>query len=476
MLEAYGLGSLVYSTCAFAIVYGIMSGLDSVAAAAVGGSGSVAVKSDIEAKRLTKAQFSYQSLSEEGEIVAPGSPGGPAPAPMLGSWITRCLYLEMIVVSILMTLLYIYAETGLRAIGEPEESISNAVAFVNAMLPGLPFVAVYYTLNRGLQAAGIVLPILAIVAAVKSSAVLCVYWELFAWQMNIITIAWTLSAASVVQAIAVYSYMRSSGIITAWFGTDEYAEPTYTPWSQVLRGLGAYAWLAIPAGVAVCLEFWLFDLVGMLAGLLPNAAVELSTHYLLFSCCFACYMLFSGLSVGVSVVVGWHMGVPGESTLAYRSAVIGLCACATVSAFFMIILISFHDQLARALTSDEAILQRFTECLPVLVTYTAVDGLNTCATQLLRTLGVQNYGVLLHFVTYYLCGVTSGYVLATAEATQLGVMGLWIGLCIGVGLNASIATIWLWRTDWRKQCQHAIQRAVEDRMAHSASSEAFMMQ
>jgi MATE family multidrug resistance protein len=374
-----------------------------------------------------------------------------------------------------MALLYMYAETGLRSIGEPEESIPNAVAFVNTMLLGLPFVAVYYTLNRGLQAAGIVLPILAIVLAVKSSAVLFVYWELFSWQMSIIAVAWTLSTAAVVQAIAVYVYMRSAGIITAWFGTDEYAEPTYTPWSQAFRGLAAYAWLAIPAAIAVCLEFWLFDLVGMLAGLLPNAAVELSTHYLLFSCCFACYMLFSGLSVGVSVVVGCHMGVPGESTLAYRSAVVGLCACATVSATFMLMLVFLHDQLGRALTSDEAILQRFTECVPVLVTYTAVDGLNTCATQLLRTLGVQNYSVLLHFATYYLCGVTSGYLLATAEATQLGVVGLWIGLCIGVGLNASIATIWLWRTDWRKQCEDAIQRAVEDRMAHSASSEALIM-
>ena len=206
------------------------------------------------------------------------------------------------------------------------------------------------------------------------------------------------------------------------------------------------------------LEFWLFDLLGALAGLLPDPATELATHYLLFTTSLGSYMTFSGISVAVSVLVGQKLGCAGQSRNARRSAIVGTSACLCVSALLMLLITLFHDWIARALTAQPSLLARFAECMPVLVAYQAVDGLNTCSTQLLRTLGVQSYGVLLHFTTYYLLGMSAAWTLAFPLG--MGVKGLWIGLCFGVGLNAAIATVWLWRyADWEDQSAAAQSRA-----------------
>ena len=389
----------------------------------------------------------------------------PMPSSLIGIWIARCLMLEMFVVLTLIVLLHFGTEPLLIALGEPAESIPVATAYVTAASWGLPFVAIYHSLNKGLQASGVVLPVLLISVVTKGVCLCAVYVALYHLAMNLVSVAWILSATMAGQAFAVYAYMRATGLAAQWWGPSStsaalssgaglLADAVTFSWA----GLWEYSVLAFPACVAICLEFWLFDLLGALAGLLPDPSTELAVHYLLFTATLASYMVFSGLSVSVSVLVGQKLGCAGQSENAKRSAIVGTSACLCVSACLMLLISLFHNTLARALTSQPILLDRFAECVPVLVAYQAVDGLNTCSTQLLRTLGVQSYGVVLHFTTYYVLGISSSVFLAFH--CGLGVMGLWIGLCFGVGLNASVATIWLWRyADWDQQSTDAQNRA-----------------
>lgn len=397
---------------------------------------------------------------------SPPSPASPMPSSLIGLWIARCLMLEMVVVITLIVLLHWGTEPLLVALGEPAESIPVATAYVTAASWGLPFVAIYHSLNKGLQSSGVVLPVLLISVITKGICLCAVYVALYHMALNLVAVAWILSATMAGQAFAVYAYMRATGIAETWWGGPSSPSSSSSSGAGMLSdavtfswsGLWEYSVLAFPACVAICLEFWLFDLLGALAGLLPEPSTELAVHYLLFTATLASYMVFSGLSVSVSVLVGQKLGCAGQSENAKRSAIVGTSACLCVSALLMLLISLFHDTLARALTSQTILLERFAECVPVLVAYQAVDGLNTCSTQLLRTLGVQKYGVLLHFTTYYVLGISSSVFLAFH--CGLGVMGLWIGLCFGVGLNASFATVWLWRyADWDQQSTDAQNRA-----------------
>jgi hypothetical protein len=80
--------------------------------------------------------------------------------------------------------------------------------------------------------------------------------------------------------------------------------------ASLFNGLYEYSALAFPACMAIILEFMLFDIIGALAGPLPSPSVELSVHYLLSTSTLTSYMLFSGLSVGVSVLV--DIGIAGH--------------------------------------------------------------------------------------------------------------------------------------------------------------------
>jgi len=392
------------------------------------------------------------------------SASSPPPSSLIGTWIARCLMLELLVVSVLIVLLHWCTEPLLRALGEPAESIPVATAYVTAASFGLPFVALYHSLNKGLQSSGIVLPVLLISVLTKALCLLAVYVALYHLAANLVALAWILSASMVFQSVSVYAYMRYTGIADAWWGRGGSPSLNGEEGSIIgsvfsMAGLYEYCVLAFPACVAICLEFWLFDLLGALAGLLPDPSTELAVHYLLFTTTLASYMIFSGLSVSVSVLVGQRLGCAGQSANARKSAIVGTCACLCVSACLMLLITVCHEWIARALTSSPVLLARFAECVPVLVAYQAVDGLNTCSTQLLRTLGVQKYGVLLHFSTYYVLGMSASCVLGFV--CGLGVMGLWIGLCFGVGLNATVATVWLWRyADWEDQSAAAQTRAV----------------
>jgi MATE family multidrug resistance protein len=401
----------------------------------------------------------------------------PQRASLIGVWIARCLLLEMLVVGALIVVLYFGCSPLLRWMGEPASAIEVASAYVSAASVGLPFVAMYHSLNKGLQSSGIVLPVLLISLGAKIFSCITVYVGIFHLGMSLVGIAWILSASIASQAIAVYSYMAYVGITTQWFGSNAWlifgggAEGPMEHLASLLNGLYEYSALAFPACMAIILEFMLFDIIGALAGLLPNPSVELSVHYLLFTSTLASYMLFSGLSVSVSVLVGQRLGIAGQSHNAKRSAIIGTSACLLMSGCLILVLVFFHDTIGRLLSSNPALLARFAECVPVLICYQLVDGLNTCSTQLLRTLGVQKYGVLLHFTTYYAIGMSTAYVLAFHFG--YGVQGLWMGLCVGVGLNASIATLWLWSfANWEEQEQAAIMRTAMMNAADAACIQA----
>jgi len=409
----------------------------------------------------------------------------PRASTLMGMWIERCLVLSISIAILLVILLYFGCDPVLRGIGEPAHSIAAASDFVFVSSLSLPFVAAFHALNKGLQASGIVLPILVIASISKVAACVGVWACLFVLRRKLVSVAWILTVSMATQTIAVVAYMQHAGIIQRWWGGSSSFSFNDRGVSFVSRlrdwfhGLYSYTQLALPACVAICLEFALFDTLGAISGVLPEKpSRELATHYMLFTTTLGCYMCFSGLCVAVSVVVGQKLSSTSttfESTLveededddgsrstqqgkvARLAAMVGTSACVVTSGLIILILALAHGPIAHLLTSDASLRERYAECVPVLLSYQLVDSLNTNATSLLRTLGVQKYGVVLHVLTYYMVGVGASVVLAFRY--DLGVRGLWMGLCIGVGANAAVATLWLWGwADWEQQCRAAVQR------------------
>ena len=58
----------------------------------------------------------------------------------------------------------------------------------------------------------------------------------------------------------------------------------------------------------MCLEWWAFEILGLLAGLLPEATTEIGANAIMFNTTAVTYMFYLGVSIASTVRVGNGLG------------------------------------------------------------------------------------------------------------------------------------------------------------------------
>ncbi|XP_057478008.1 protein DETOXIFICATION 12-like [Actinidia eriantha] len=86
-------------------------------------------------------------------------------------------------------------------------------------------------------------------------------------------------------------------------------EKTRAPiFMEVLRGVGEFFSFAIPSAVMICLEWWSFELLILLSGLLPNPELETSVLSVCLNTIATLYAIPYGLGAAVSTRVSNELG------------------------------------------------------------------------------------------------------------------------------------------------------------------------
>ncbi|GFS32778.1 MATE efflux family protein [Actinidia rufa] len=86
-------------------------------------------------------------------------------------------------------------------------------------------------------------------------------------------------------------------------------EKTRAPISmEMLRGVGEFFSFAIPSAVMICLEWWSFELLILLSGLLPNPELETSVLSVCLNTIATLYSIPYGLGAAVSTRVSNELG------------------------------------------------------------------------------------------------------------------------------------------------------------------------
>ena len=97
--------------------------------------------------------------------------------------------------------------------------------------------------------------------------------------------------------------------------------------------------VALPGALTMWMEWWAFEGLSVLCGLLPNATVLLAAHGTLFNVLVVTYMAFVGLSTALSVAVGKHIGADDSAAVPW------LCVSAVaIAAVFVAALLGSLDQ------------------------------------------------------------------------------------------------------------------------------------
>lgn len=85
------------------------------------------------------------------------------------------------------------------------------------------------------------------------------------------------------------------------------------------------------------------------------------------------------------------------------------------------------------------------------------DATAGAAAGVLRGTGKQLIGALCNLVGFYFIGFPTG--VSLMFAANMGIVGLWTGLAIGVSLQALVFVTFLCKLDWEKAAEEALVRA-----------------
>lgn len=90
---------------------------------------------------------------------------------------------------------------------------------------------------------------------------------------------------------------------------------------------------------------------------------------------------------------------------------------------------------------------------PIAAGYQLFDGLAAVSGGILRGCGKQYIGAICNFVGYILFGLSASA--ALAFLTDLGIMGLWIGVAIALFVTSIAAMSFVMRINWDKETELA---------------------
>ena len=349
--------------------------------------------------------------------------------------------------SVCIGITFYYATDILLALGQPTEVSELTGEAVRILLWGVPFMFAYELLRKVLQAQNIANPMFycSIGANVVNAGVgyLLTYHTSYGWLGA--SIARSVCNCSFV--LFLFPYIMSSGLVsTFWNGLQL---------KEAFEGIPQFLALGIPGAAQLCFEWWAFEVLALICGLLPNAVVDIGANAVIMNLSALVYMLYLGMSISGNVRIGNALGA-GDSKRAKVAALSSISMCAAMAIFVAAFLVIFRKTLPLVFTHDETIGDLASVLLVIVAIFQVPDAINGSVQGIFRGSGRQNIGAQLNFVAYYMLGIPFGCVLAFTFGQ--GVVGLWIGMTVALTIIAIVGTTLVVRSDWAKLSEEARDR------------------
>ncbi|XWS53591.1 hypothetical protein CRYUN_Cryun10bG0014500 [Craigia yunnanensis] len=212
-------------------------------------------------------------------------------------------------------------------------------------------------------------------------------------------------------------------------------------WGVLLR-------LAIPSCIAVCLEWWWYEFMTILAGYLSEPRVALATSAIMIQTTSLMYTLPTALSASASTRVGNELGA-GRPSRARLAAVVAIGLALLTSFFGLLGTILGREAWGRIFTKDNEVLELTMIVLPIIGLCELANCPQTTSCGILRGSARPGIGATINFYSFYMVGAPLAIILSF-------VWGLgFVGLCYGL-LAAQIACVVLiltvvFSTDWERE-------------------------
>eukprot|EP00252_Welwitschia_mirabilis_P021036 TRINITY_DN5282_c0_g1_i6.p1 TRINITY_DN5282_c0_g1~~TRINITY_DN5282_c0_g1_i6.p1 ORF type:complete len:295 (-),score=21.99 TRINITY_DN5282_c0_g1_i6:54-938(-) len=212
---------------------------------------------------------------------------------LLGFLLHRAIF-ALLCTSLPLSMLWIFMENILVGLGQDPSIAHEAGKYARWMTPALFAFAFLQPLIKFLQAQSLVIPMMfSSVITLALHAPLC--WVL------VFKVGLGNRGAALANAI---SYWFNVILLLLYVRFATACNKTWAPISgDSLRGLMGFLKLAIPSAAMICLEYWSFEMLILLSGILPNPELETSVLSICLSTISLAYMIPFGLGAAARLVL-----------------------------------------------------------------------------------------------------------------------------------------------------------------------------
>uniref|UniRef100_M8C4W7 Protein DETOXIFICATION n=1 Tax=Aegilops tauschii TaxID=37682 RepID=M8C4W7_AEGTA len=224
--------------------------------------------------------------------------------------------------------------------------------------------------------------------------------------------------------------------------------------AESFRGWGELVSLALPSCVSVCLEWWWYEIMILMCGLLANPQATVASMGILIQTTSLIYIFPSSLGFGVSTRVSNELGA-NRAERAGRAATVGLMLGfafgGAASAFAYLV----RGSWAAMFTADPAIITLTASVLPILGACELGNCPQTAGCGVLRGSARPKAAASINLRSFYLVGTPVALILAFWYHYDF--QGLWLGLLAAQAACMVRMLLVIGRTDWAAEAKRAQQ-------------------
>ncbi|KAB2086493.1 hypothetical protein ES319_A04G035900v1 [Gossypium barbadense] len=340
--------------------------------------------------------------------------------------------------AILISILWFFTEPILIFLQQDAEISKTAAIYIKYLIPGLFAYGLVQNILRFLQSQSILMPLVWF-SVLPLGLHLGIVYAL---------VNWTDLGFKGAPLAASISLWISLVLLSSYVVLAQRFEETWPGLSsESFRLVFANLKLAIPSAAMVCLEYWAFELLVLLAGLMPNSEVTTSLIAMCVNTESIAYMITYGLSAAASTRVSNELGA--ENPRKAKTAMAVSLKLSILLALIVVVALAFgHNIWAAFFTNTASIINQFASITPFLLISISIDSFQGILSGVARGSGWQVLAVWANLVTFYLIGMPVAGLLAFKF--KLYAKGLWIGLICGLSCQAgALLLITLYRK-WTK--------------------------
>jgi len=194
--------------------------------------------------------------------------------------------------------------------------------------------------------------------------------------------------------------------------------------------------IGVPSGLQYFFEVSAFSFSAIMIGWIGKN--ELAAHQIAINLASITYMMILGIGVAGSIRVGTFLGA-GDKKNTRKAGLSALGVAMMFMGFFGVVFILFREQLPYLYNHNPEVVEYAVSLIIVAAFFQLSDGVQAVGQNILRGLTDVKIPMILSFISYWLVGVSVGYLLGFHYG--MGVVGVWIGLLVGLTVTAIFFTI-----------------------------------